>query len=176
MKTLLILIVIASFASCASKPKEQEPMFFTDEYGLPHRAEEALSPFDIASVNVTYGDIPIGCKRLRDIYLKSNDQLDFKVEGAKMFATDVQMLGDVLMKGDYVHTAVGVGYNCRNMTHFRSQLELQKAYMQRAAMQELERRRSIAGEGYKLKEIKEGAFNKGGQLVKFKDLSSKTKE
>ena len=86
--SLIILFLIgANFTSCATG----KPPLWYDKYGILHREEVSMD--EIEAVRITNGvqDIPNGCVRLRNVYLKGTFGLDWalKEEAAKMGGTHI---------------------------------------------------------------------------------------
>ena len=152
MKTLLSIFILSTLFSCAHQP--QRPAVWEDEYGIIHKS--SVTPAEISPVIVTREEIPVGCKRLRNIYLKGTayKEWQLKTEGAKQGATHV--------KQEYINglqDTLGIAYDCANFRIVQNQLQRNRLIMQHKAMAEMERRRAARGQSYQLTPVKDGAFN-----------------
>lgn len=152
MKKLLGLSLLFTLVSCATQQNDEPVTYFKDEYGIIHKSHVTIA--EASAVTVSFDPIPVGCKRLRNIYVKGRSQVKWplKVEGAKQGATHVKRES----AGPYT---LGIAYNCEGYQGVASRMERDRLYMQQRAMGELERRRAMAGKGYELTPVKEGALN-----------------
>lgn len=153
----LIAIILTSLAGCASTP--EQPKYFVDEYGIVHTDQPSYEA--VSNVAVTIRELPVGCKRLRDVYVDGPREIRLQWEAAAMFGTHVKRMTG-LPEGVWG----GVVYNCTNWQENESQLASQTK--KAMAIAEMEKRRAAQGKGYELREVKPSALNMGykGQLPK----------
>ncbi len=154
-KLITYSILLLSLVSCATT--SSEPKVYQDEYGIIHLSEVPATR--VLDVRITKeSEIPLGCKRLRTIFIKGTYRKDWELKeaAAKMQGTHVTR-----RYVNNLHDTAGVAYDCTQQRVFTTAYERERAFMQRKAMEELERRRAVAGKGYELHDItvKDGAYN-----------------
>jgi hypothetical protein len=126
------LLILSAFTSCATRPK-----IWKDELGILHREDVSANEITRVRLLEDYGDLPLPCKRLRNVYLKGwvGKGWTLKEEGAKQFATHI-------VKDWYNgrEDVMGVPYDCSNNRAVASRRAAQKLWLKNQAMGELERR------------------------------------
>lgn len=151
MKTLLALITLTTLASCAST----RPPIWKDKYGIIHTEEVTTNQISQVQVG-DYNSIPMGCRRLRNIYLEGSHYQDWQLkrEAAKMGGTHVTK--------EYVNNlndTMGVAFDCTNYKAVSRSIQRDRQYIKQKAMAELERRRANKGQPVKAVKVGKGSFN-----------------
>ena len=153
MKLLLLALILSS---CASKPQ-----IWKDKYGITHIESPSINAITWVKVVIYYKDIPVGCRRLRNIYLDGRGFKDWELK-----EETAKMQGDIVLKQYYngVSDTMGIAYDCKNASRIRSMARIRNNLRHSQALSEAERRTFAKGHHRTVKDdIPVLKYNKGGE-------------